>query len=245
MIDSGQLLERFRLLSRDIQNGLQSSQRQLDSIRKNPQNDEINRLARNLDDISEAWQDFSGWILVSTIEDPEAARANCAPGRIDIVSKVSRSKIRRKNDLSRNGIKVDSSGVEPLVIETFIPYFEQLLDLIFNNAIKYSPRGGMVEVSSSRFEKGVTISIKSVGPNVAKSEISSLGLQGFRSENARKMQLSGQGYGLFNCLRIASLLGVRVEFQPDSKILFELSKIEYSNFNVHLHIPEDAPSMQN
>lgn len=238
MIDSGQLLERFRSLSREIQNGLQSSQKQLEQLKQGSDELAAEKLAGTLDSISEAWQDFSGWILISTLGDLNDARANCAPGRVDLQSKIKRSRIRRKNDLDRNGIRIDTSGVDSLVVETYIPYFEQLLDLLLGNAIKYSPRAGSVEISCSRNKSGFTIAIQSIGPIVLKHETGQLGMAGFRAENAKKLHLTGQGYGLFNCLRLADLLNASLEFRPEARSLFETSGVQYANFTTVLTLPD-------
>ncbi len=240
-METGQLLERFRLLSRDIQNGLQASQRQIESLKGAPNKAGIDQLSETIEKISEAWQDFSGWILVSTIDDLSEARSNCAPGRVDISSKIYRSRMRRKNDLARMGIKIDSSDIEEIVIETFIPYFEQLLDLLFGNAIKYSPKAGHIEVSGSRSPTGATLSFKSVGPLCKKIESNQLGEKGFRSENAILTELSGQGYGLYNCKKLCELLGIAIEFRPDQKILYQSNGVSYANFQVILRIPSEPP----
>lgn len=240
MIDSGQLLERFRSLSREIQNGLQTAQKQLEPLKRGREAAEATRLAGTLNGISEAWQDFAGWVLISTLDDLGDARANCAPGRVDLQSKITRSKIRRKNDLERNGITVDTSGVESLVVETYIPYFEQLLDLLFGNAVKYSPRAGAVEISCCRSKGGATIAIQSVGPIVLRHEMGQLGEAGFRSENAKKLALTGQGYGLFNCRRLADLLNASLELRPEARPIFESGGVQYANFTAVLSLP-DAP----
>lgn len=240
-MDNGQLLERFRLLSRDIQNGLQTSQKQIENLKASPSKSEAEQLSITIEKISEAWQDFSGWILVSTIENLSEARKNCAPGRVDISSKIYRSRIRRKNDLGRMGIRVDSSDTEEIVVETFIPYLEQLLDLVFGNAIKYSPKAGHIEISCNRSPNGATVSVKSVGPLCKKHESNQLGEKGFRSENAILTNLSGQGYGLYNCKRLSELLGIEMEFRPDQKTLYESDRVSYANFQVILRIPSEAP----
>lgn len=238
MIDSGQLLERFRLLSRDIQNGLQTAQKQLEPLKRGRESAETAKVVATLTLISEAWQDFAGWILISTLDNAEEARSNCAPGRVDLHSKIVRSKIRRHNDTARNGITIDITSAESLVIETYIPYFEQTLDLIFGNAIKYSPRGGIIEVASSRGKRGASISVRSVGPMVLKHEIEHLGTKGFRSENARKLPVTGLGYGLFNTQRLAELLDATIEFKAEQRLLFETAGVAYANFTVLLMLPE-------
>lgn len=241
MMDTGQLLERFRLLSRDIQNGLQESQKKIEHLKISSKNGEVEQLSATIEKINDAWQDFSGWILVSTIDDLSEARNNCAPGRVDVASKIYRSRMRRKKDIERMGIKVDSGDTEEIIIETFIPYFEQLLDLLFYNAIKYSPKAGYIEFGCNRSSSGATITIKSLGPLCKKNESNQLGEKGFRSENAILTRLSGQGYGLYNCRRLCKLLGINMELKPDQKVSYELNQVSYANFQVILRVPLEAP----
>src|SRR5690606_26998390 len=175
------------------------------------------------------------------IDNLEEARANCAPGRIDVSSKITRSKKRRKSDLGRAGLKIDTSDCESIIIETFIPYFEQLLDLLFSNAIKYSPKAGNIEVSCARKTNTTTISFKSIGPLCKKSEVGQLGQKGFRSENALGTTISGQGYGLYNCLKLCDLLGIAIEFRPEQNVLYTMSGTAYANFQVILRVPDAPP----
>lgn len=236
-MDTGQLLERFRQLSREIQIGLQNSQKQIGNLKISSSKEEIEQLSATIEKINESWQDFSGWILVSTLDDLSEARNNCAPGRVDVMSKIHRSRMRRKKDLSLMGIKVDTSDTKDIVIETFIPYFEQLLDLLFGNAIKYSPKAGYIEFSCNNNPSGVVVSIKSVGPLCKKSETNQLREKGFRSENAILTKLSGQGYGLYNCNRLCELLGITMDLRPDHKVLYESNQVSYANFQVILRVP--------
>lgn len=238
-MDTNQLLERYRLLSRDVQNGLQEAQKQIGLLPQAKHSVDIKRLTSTLAKIDDSWQDFAGWILVSTLDDLEDAKKNCAPGRLDVQSKLLRSKLRRSNDTLRNGITIDTSDTVSIVIESYIPYFEQMLDLLVGNAIKYSPRGGTVELSNERLKKsaGCKIRLSSLGPLVQKHEIASLGTKGFRSEAAKKCNLTGDGYGLFNVKRLADLLGAKVAFSPSQKPI-DLGGVNYASFDVTLLIPE-------
>jgi signal transduction histidine kinase len=177
MFDVNQLLERFRLLSRDVQNGLQSAQKQLVDLPQPKQSPAFQKLGNTLTDINESWQDFAGWVLISTLDDLTEAKKNCAPGRLNVQSKLLRSKLRRSNDTIRNGIKVAITSDEDLIIESYIPYFEQMLDLVISNAIKYSQRAGHIELSTERIKGkgGCVIRVNSVGPIVQKHEALFLG----------------------------------------------------------------------
>lgn len=52
------------------------------------------------------------------------------------------------------------------------------------------------------------------------------------------MEVSGQGYGLYNVKRIADLIQAKVSFNPELKILCNSGGIPQSNFTVKLILPE-------
>lgn len=237
MIDSNQFLERFRTLSRDIQNGLQNLQKQMEALKKCNSTTEIERISTGINEVAEYWQDFAGWVLISTLDDAEEARKNCAPGRLDIQSKITRVKYKRRRDLASIGLKIDARNVTSIIIETYIPYFEQLLDLILSNSIKYSPKGGNMEISASINGDNCKISFSSFGPLVEKHEKSSLGNKGFRSEAAKKLTVTGDGYGLFNVMRIAELIGATVGFNPQTRTAMDFGGVPYANFEVAISVP--------
>lgn len=238
MIENGQLLERFRALSREMQNGIQTLQKQVTSIDSLRNTKDLTTLQNTLRDMGDAWNDYSGWILISTLEDLNEARQNCAPGRLDILSKFNREKNRKHSSLAAKGVKFDVSGATSTIIETYIQYFEQLLDLLVSNAIKYSPKAGTITISIERKEGLVIVHIESIGPTVTKIEQSRLGEKEFRSEAARNMHVSGQGYGLFNVIKLSKLLNIEVQFLPSQRKLYDSSGIPFSEFTVKLIIPD-------
>lgn len=236
-MENAQFLERYRLLSRDIQNGLQTAQKQLSNLKVTTLHQDTQKIETTLTDLNESWLDFAGWILVSTLDNLEEAKQNCAPGLLDLNSKIIRSKMRRIRDLGRNAITVDIKSCQPHMIESYIPYFEQMLDLLFCNAIKYSPRGGTIDIATINKNNGITIKIDSVGPLLQKHEIQSLGSKGFRSEQALKTQTSGQGFGLYNVSRIAQLLSAQIVYEPEHRTLYTSEGIQMANFSVSVTLP--------
>jgi len=240
MVDSGQMMERFRHLSRDIQIGLQTSLKHLETLKtKLDDSADLKKIDNALGQIKDAWDSYYGWVLLSSLDNEEEASANCAPGYIDLKSKVMRAKNQRQNSLTQKGLKVDLNDVQNSIqIQTYIPYFEQLLDLILDNAIKYSVRGGTIEFSTISDGDSIKLMIHSIGPSLLKHEAERLGQKGFRSENAKRMEISGQGYGLYNVKRIADLIRAKVSFNPEMKILCHSDSIPQSNFTVKLTLPE-------
>jgi hypothetical protein len=112
MIEDAQLLERYRQLARDIQNDIQSIERSIGLTQTKNQPADIEFITRHLENLKEAWQDFSGWILISTLDNLEEARCNCAAGRVDVYSKIFRATKRRRLDSERKGLRISFETVE-------------------------------------------------------------------------------------------------------------------------------------
>ena len=235
MIDSDQFLERFRLLSRDIQIGIQTANKKIAEIKNQPQADSVEKLDATLKKIGEDWDDFSGWILISTLENIEEAKKNCALGTLNLKSKISRSKKKAITDANKHGVKIDDREVKDIEIDSYIQYVEQMLDLIFSNAVKYSPRGSTVSISAAWKGSVAVVTIDSMGPLIHKHEKDQLGKKSFRSENALKSGKPGGGYGLFNVLKLSQLLDVDISFNPSLKSSFQFEQVDYGNFSVKLN----------
>ncbi|MBE7374587.1 sensor histidine kinase [Pseudomonas lopnurensis] len=242
-MDMAQFLERYRSLSRNIQNELQNAAKLVERLGANTQDSEKanQRIRESIESISTHWQDFNGWVLISTLEDLEEAKTNCALGIIEVESKIKRAKIKFSKEVSQKSVTIDISQASSKKIDTYIAYFEQLLDLVIGNAIKYSPPSSTIEIASAIKDRGIAISVSSIGPMVHQGEEIRLGEKGFRSETARKIAVTGQGYGLFNARRICQLLSGSITFRPSFKSIFSVQKIPYSNFEVLIYLP-DEPS---
>lgn len=239
MFDEAQLLERFRLLSRDIQNGIQTIEAHFLPLKPQISSDVFGQVETSLNNVRDSWADFAGWVLISTLDNLESTRSNCAPAKLSIQGKINRAKKRRTNSLKNKSITFNLSEVENIVMDTFIPYFEQLLDIVVDNAIKYTIRNSEITISASRkFNPNFcVVRISSLGPHVEKEELLKLGQKGFRSKNARKLNVTGEGYGLYNAIRIANLLGGSINFDSHKNCTY-ISGIGHSVFNITIKIPD-------
>jgi signal transduction histidine kinase len=182
--------------------------------------------------------------LISTLDDLSEAKENCAPGLISFKSKLQRlQKINRrtlghKNIKSRDPFTIGSS--DDFSVTTYIPYFEQLLDLLFQNSIKYSPVAGNIEIEISKVTTGVRLELISIGPTLSKLELARLGEKGFRGEYALKTEVMGSGFGIHNAFRLAALLNARLSFSPNSVPNYHVGGIPYSPFSASIIFPFDV-----
>lgn len=113
------------------------------------------------------------------------------------------------------------------------PTFETLLFIVLENAIKYSPNNNPIEVIFEEKEHLLDVTIKSIGPYCDENEILHLCDKGFRSENARIVQSTGQGFGLNFAKKICLAHNIGITF--DSVYLNKDHGVKYGTFSVRLH----------
>ena len=83
----------------------------------------------------------------------------------------------------------------------------QLADNLVSNAIKFTPRGGMVEVSSGARDGRATLAVRDNGPGMSAGELEQLFERFYRTPRAAAQQVPGTGLGLAISRAIAEAHG--------------------------------------
>ena len=73
---------------------------------------------------------------------------------------------------------------------------KQVLRVLTDNAVKYTPKGGTITIGVQKSETGVTLSISDNGPGIPAEELPKIFERFYRSDSARKAEGGGHGLGL-------------------------------------------------
>jgi two-component system, OmpR family, sensor histidine kinase ArlS len=73
---------------------------------------------------------------------------------------------------------------------------KQLLRILIDNAIKYTPSGGKITLSLAVEERECVIAVQDTGQGISKEELTRIFDRFYRSDKARKAQSGGHGLGL-------------------------------------------------
>ena len=95
----------------------------------------------------------------------------------------------------------------PMMIEGDATRLRQLIDNLLDNSIKYTDRGGRIEVSLAKTAQGLQLTLADSAPGVAGQHHEQLFERLFRVESSRNRELGGAGLGLALCRRIAEAHG--------------------------------------
>src|SRR5262245_30305945 len=112
--------------------------------------------------------------------------------------------------LHQHTIEFSSAGV-PLLIEGDELRLEQVLQNIIQNAVKYSPSGGMIGVRTGKQDGHACVSVSDQGIGIPKDSLGRLFERFYRAENAEAQHISGMGVGLFLVKEIVGLHGGAIE----------------------------------
>lgn len=98
---------------------------------------------------------------------------------------------------AKHGITLNyQTSQEHIIASVDKERFQQLLRILLDNAIKYSPTDTLVEIVSSASKDDVVISVRDQGPGVNEEELPFIFDRFYRSQRMRLEQPAGSGLGL-------------------------------------------------
>jgi two-component system phosphate regulon sensor histidine kinase PhoR len=87
----------------------------------------------------------------------------------------------------------------------------QVLANVLDNAARYTPAGGRVEVTAARTPDGVRIEVRDTGPGIPSDHLSRIFERFYRVDPARSRELGGTGLGLAIVKHLMDAHGGRAE----------------------------------
>ncbi len=73
---------------------------------------------------------------------------------------------------------------------------KQVMRILLDNAVKYTPKGGTITMGVRRDARGCTLTMQDNGPGIPKEELPKIFDRFYRSDSARKTESGGHGLGL-------------------------------------------------
>jgi PAS domain S-box-containing protein len=132
-------------------------------------------------------------------------------GRIDVGSVVSEVVETVEDSESLNGhrFEIDLPD-EPLAAEADPEKVRQVFNILVENALRYSPRGGKVTVGARRNADRVEVRVVDEGMGIPASEREWIFRKFYRAESAARDGAAGTGLGLFIAKELVNAMGGRI-----------------------------------
>jgi len=94
------------------------------------------------------------------------------------------------------GLQVELAEAESAIVLGDYNRLRQLFLNLATNAIKYTPRGGRVEFSLTRYEKTVTFTVRDTGVGISSADLPHIFERFYRADRARSRLAERGGFGL-------------------------------------------------
>jgi PAS domain S-box-containing protein len=93
---------------------------------------------------------------------------------------------------------------------------EQILDTLLDNAIRYSPGGGEIELAVERSNNLIRLSVRDTGIGIDARHHPHIGEKFYRADPEQQTGAAGLGLGLYICNQLASLMDGRLRFESSA-----------------------------
>lgn len=161
-------------------------------------NQEVDRLSRLVNDL----------LLLSRLE---SDKAFLNPIPTDFVTLLNRAVSRFQPRAMKEGLtlSLDIKGEIP-PIKVDVNYIDQVISNLIDNAIKYTPSGGKIDVIVEDLGKEVKVSVKDTGIGIPKEDLPRIFERFYRVDKSRNLSLGGVGLGLSIVRHIVEAHGGKV-----------------------------------
>ncbi|HAI98666.1 TPA: hypothetical protein DCL30_03995 [Candidatus Peribacteria bacterium] len=131
-----------------------------------------------------------------------------------VVLQKELEKISRLHDAhrQRNGLELALQCPEDLMVRTDKQLLIEILDNLLSNALKYTPRGGKVNVSVAKEGESIRIDVADTGYGIPQEEQKRIPEKFFRASNVASPVEAGTGIGLYMVYNIVRLIGGTISF---------------------------------
>lgn len=138
--------------------------------------------------------------------EPSAGQAAFEPVALDVLVKQVTANFSPQADA--RDIDLGVGACEPLTLHSQADNLRMLLGNLIDNAVRYTPTGGRIDVELRRVEGNAVISVSDSGPGIPESEHERVFERFHRLAGS---ETPGSGLGLAIVRQVASLLGGQVE----------------------------------
>ena len=133
---------------------------------------------------------------VETVTRLEGEAQAVRPEEMDMVAWLSSVLASFAPVFDQGGVTL-SSGLEPGTVASIDPVrFRHALDNLLSNALRYTPRGGRVDVTLRSCEGGAEICVRDTGIGIAPEDLPHVFERFYRADEARARMTGGRGVGL-------------------------------------------------
>lgn len=168
-------------------------------------------LRSNLEEIERLSRLASNLLLLARADAGERQVARDLVVINDVLNDV---RVRLEQVAKERGVELRIEAPELVVVEGDRVALEQVIFNLIGNALRYTPRGGTVEIKLCCGSEGtVRLEVADTGIGIPPEALPHIFERFYRADNARACQPGGSGLGLAICKTVAEAHGGRIEVE--------------------------------
>lgn len=149
------------------------------------------------------------------------------PGPVNLPDVVSKVVAAQKSYTNKHEFSVQLEDDLPTIVADN-DKVDQILTNLTNNAVKYSPKGGIITVSGKQSNGVIQMAVTDQGMGIPKEHIEKLFDRFHRIDNRDTRKVGGTGIGLYLVKHLVEAHGGRIWVESEegkgSSFIFELPK---------------------
>lgn len=143
----------------------------------------------------------------------EAAREELKLGEVQLSETVENSILQFEVVAFEKGITIDSDIEPNIIVKTHRATFSKILEILFDNAIKYSDHNSEIKVNLYHSSKKVHFTINNKGEHISPEELPHIFERFYRTNKERNIH--GHGLGLSLAKKKCDMIGAKISAESN------------------------------
>ncbi len=145
----------------------------------------------------------------------EAAKEELKLGEMDLSETVENAILQFEVVAFEKNLTIES-GIQPnIIVKTHRPTFSKVLEILFDNAIKYSNENGKISVALYQSSKKVYFTINNKGEHIKPDELPHVFERFYRTNKER--EVGGHGLGLSLAKKKCDMIGAKISVESNEE----------------------------
>ncbi len=199
------------------------------SILKSNQNSTIKEQAQWIESTDTAAKNMMNMVNeMLTLSSLESVEKSIKKEPVCISALLEKSVLQLESVAYDRNISLETAIGQDLFVLANDDYISRICNGLLENALKYEPDGGKVEISLYKSKKKVVLTVKNFGSVISKEDLPHIFERFYRGDKARSIQ-SGHGLGLPIIKQIIKLVCAEISVNSSENIGTEFT-VEFNSF---------------
>lgn len=159
-----------------------------------------------------------------TLADVERTDTAPASEPVDLSGVALKAALEMESVAYEKQVTLETALSEPCVVRGNTDYLQRIVSSLLENALKYEPKGGRVQLTLAREKRKVTLTVRNFGSTISEADLPHVFDRFYRSDRSRRNESGSFGLGLAITREMVEKLGgeITAVSSPESGTTFRV-----------------------